>query len=154
MSKKAVTLYLDEECISELKSRNYNISYLCNKTLETYINEDFDDVAIAAKLAAMEERIADLKLTMEHKFVEYELSKVLYEKEIKRSEEFKLECLEARKTLILSRIIRELNSNIIAVDFNIVGVEASCKELIKRINELSPYFDLATHITRLKNVLS
>lgn len=154
MSKKAVTLYLDEDCVAELKSRNYNISYLCNKTLETYVNEDFDDVAIAARLAAMEERSADLKFAMERKYIEYQHAKTVYELEIVRQETFKEECREAKKTLLLSRIIRELNSNIIATDFNIVSVEISCEELIKRIKEMSPYFDLETHITRLKNVLS
>lgn len=154
MSKKAVTLYLDEDCITELKSRNYNISYLCNKTLETYVNEDFDDVAIAARLAAMEERSADLKFTMERKYIEYQHAKTVYEADIARQEAFKEECLEAKKTLLLSRIIRELNSNIIATDFKTYTVSVTCEELIKRIKELSPYFDLETHVTRLKNVLS
>lgn len=154
MVKKAVTLYLDTDTVDELKSRKYNISLLCNNTLKVYTSEDFDDIAIAARLAAMDERISDLELDMKRRYVEFERAKSVYDNEVKLQESFKEECLEAKRTLILSRMIRELNSNIIAVEFDVGSVQLSCAELIKRIEELSPFFNLETHVTKLKNVLS
>lgn len=153
MVKKAVTLYLEEDLIASMKERNYNISFLCNEALRVYTDENFNDVEVAAKLSAIDAVILDLMVAAEKKNLEYQASLGKVEAMKKRREIIKQEYLEAQKTLRVSRMIRELNSNIIASDFNTDTVSVSCKQLIRNIEEMSEYFNLETHVKRLRNVL-
>ena len=52
--KKAVTLYLEEELVEELKAKKYNISHLCNESMRVYVTYDFGDIELSAKLSAID----------------------------------------------------------------------------------------------------
>lgn len=153
MGKKSVTIYIEDELIDEARNRNYNISFLVNETLKLYLNENFNEIEIAARLSAIDAILLDMKVDVNRRQLEYQAAVDKYDRLLKRRNNMEEEFMEAQRTLRLSRIIRELNSIIIACDFDIKVIEESCNELTRRISELSPYFNLEKHVARLKNTL-
>lgn len=154
MSKKVVTLYLEEDIVDELKKRRYNISYLCNETLRIYVDENFNEIEVAAKLAAIDALILNKKVDVERKYLEYKLVLDQHDAMLERRQRISDDYMSAQKTLRLSRMIRELNSVIISCNFDIPVIKESSKHMIDEISRISEFFDLETHVKRLQNVLS
>lgn len=154
MPKKVVTLYLEEDIVDELKKRRYNISYLCNETLRIYVDENFNEIEVAAKLAAIDALILNKKVDVERKYLEYKMVLDQHDAMLARRQRISDEFMSAQKTLRLSRMIRELNSNIIACNFDVAVIQESCKYMIEQIEDISEFFNLETHVKRLQNVLS
>lgn len=153
MAKKSVTVYIDEELVESMKERNYNISFLCSEALRIYVSEEVNEVEVAARLSAIDTHMITLKTEAQKKYLEYQAAEQNVIKMNERRETILSEFLEAQKTLRLSRMIKELNSNIIACEFDVEVVKTSCSELIARIEDLSAHFNLDSHVNRLKNVL-
>ena len=153
MGKKNVTVYLDEETVDELKAKNYNISFLCSETLKTYVSEEFSDIELVAKLAAMDTAMNDLKVTLVQKQLEYDHARRNYDTLAQRREQLKIDFEEAQNTLRVSRLVRELNKSIIALEFNESSITTVCANILTKIYELSPQFNLTTHIARFKAII-
>lgn len=153
MVKKAYTLYLDEEYVDEVRSRNYKLSQLCNESIKVFASEDFNDIEEATRIAIMDDMIAEAKVAMDKKTLELSYATNEYNRIIAMKEDAIREYQEAKQTMLVSGLIRELNRVIIANEFDIEIVRLSCMGLIESIHENSEYFDLDTHIARLKNVL-
>ena len=153
MAKKNVTVYLDEGIVDELKSKNYNISFLCSETLKTYVSEEFSDIELVAKLAAMDTAMNDLKVTLVQKQLEYDHAKRNYDVLAGRREQLKIDFEEAQNTLRMSRLVRELNKSIIALDFDEASISTVCLPILTKIYELSPQFNLVAHIKRFKAII-
>lgn len=154
MSKKVVTLYLEEDIVDELKKRRYNISYLCNETLRIYVDENFNEIEVAAKLAAIDALILNKKVDVERKYLEYKLVLDQHDAMLERRQRISDDYMSAQKTLRLSRMIRELNSVIISCNFDIGVIKESSTHMIDEISSISEFFDLEMHVKRLQNVLS
>lgn len=153
MAKRGVTVNIDEELVEVMKERNYNISFLCGEALRIYVSEETNEIEVAARLSAIDTHLISLKTEAQKKYLEYQAAENNVDKLQKRRETILSEFLEAQKTLRLSRMIKELNSNIIACEFDVEVVKTSCYELIASIEGLSAHFNLDSHVKRLKNVL-
>jgi uncharacterized coiled-coil protein SlyX len=153
MAKKAVTLYLDEETIDELKERNYNISFLCNETMKVYVSEEFSDIELSAKLAAIDMAINDIKVTVTQKQLEYDAAVRNYDMLCNRREQMKADFEESQNTLRVARLIRDLNKSIIALEFDITAIREVCASIIMKIKQLSPHFNLESHVKRFEAVI-
>lgn len=153
MAKRGVTVNIDEELVEVMKERNYNISFLCSEALRIYVSEETNEIEVAARLSAIDTHLITLKTEAQKKYLEYQAAENNVDKLQKRRETILSEFLEAQKTLRLSRMIKELNSNIIACEFDVEVVKTSCYELIASIEGLSTHFNLDSHVKRLKNVL-
>jgi uncharacterized coiled-coil protein SlyX len=154
MAKKTVTLYVDEELISVMKERNYNVSFLFNETMKLYVDENYGEIEIAARLSALDEIIRDKQINIDKMRLEYE-AEVHKLNDIKnRRQTMHDEFMEAQRTLRLSKVIRELNSVIVSCEFDVDVVRSASESMLKRIEDLSPYFNLEKHVARLKNTLS
>lgn len=154
MAKKPINIYVDEEIVDAMKERKYNISFLFNETMKLYINENYDEIEIAARLSALDEILRNMKVDVDRKYLEYEAELGKYNAVLERRTTMHEEFIEAQRTLRLSRIIRELNSVIISCEFDVDVIKESCSDMVKRIRDMSPYFNLEKHVARLKNTLS
>lgn len=154
MAKKTITLYVDEELVSVMKERKYNVSFLFNETMKLYIDENYGEIEIAARLSALDEIIRDKQVDIDKMRLEYE-AEIHKLNDIKnRRQAMYEEFMEAQRTLRLSKVIRELNSVIVACEFDVDVVRSASESMLKRIEDLSPYFNLEKHVARLKNTLS
>jgi len=153
-NKKRVNLLLDNNLIEELKSKGYNVSYLCNKAMETYCSEEFGDIELAAKVGAIDTVIDDLKVTMTQKQLEYDTAKRNLESMVVKRAQVIEDFENAQNTLRLSRLMQDLNRNIIASEFDVVTIQLCSQPLLALIRELSPHFNLEVHVQRFKSVIT
>ena len=154
MAKKTVTLYVDEELVNVMKERKYNVSFLFNETMKLYVDENYGEIEIAARLSTLDEIIRDKQVDVERKRMEYEAEVDKVDAIKNRRQAMYEEFMEAQRTLRLSKVIRELNSVIVACEFDVDVVRSASESMLKRIEDLSPYFNLEKHVARLKNTLS
>ena len=151
--KKAVTLYLEEELVEELKAKRYNISLLFNEAMRVHTTYDFSDIEVSAKLSAIDVVLREAKEVVVKRQLELDQAVAEYDSIMDKREQIQRDSYEAQKTLRVSQMIRELNKSIIALEFDVEQIEDVCADMIVTIKELSPKFDTSMHVSRLKNVL-
>lgn len=153
MSKKAITLYVEEDLVTDLKERKFNMSFLFNETMKVYLDNDFTDVEIAARISAFDQLIIEQRTNVDKKHLECELEEGKLARLIDRRQAMMEEFIETQKTLRMSAMIRELNKVIIASEFDVTTVKESCFTMIIKIQEMSSHFNLEKHVERLKVTL-
>ena len=151
--KKSITLYLDEYLIEDLRGRNYNISLLCNETLRTYVETGYEDVEYATKIMAVNELIDERQKAVIQAELVLQRKRDEYNSMVQRKNELEVEHAETERIIKVSRLLKELNKIIISSKYDILQVSEAGRELIDRIVELSPQFNLDTHVARLKRVM-
>lgn len=154
MVKKPVTLYLEEDLVEDLKERKYNISQLCNDAMRVYVTNDMGDIEISTRLSAIDVILFDLKTIMLKKQLEYDKSVADYDSMQAKRKQIEDDFRDSQQTLRLSRLIQDLNRNVIALEYNADEVESICVGILEKIREITPKFNLQHHVERLKIVLS
>lgn len=151
--KGRTSLYLDLDLIDQLIKDGWNVSALMSEALDIVCSPDWEDMRVMMRINLMEKRREEIKndlSALRNRTAALELEDTrLSESIVSTKSDWEI----AKRTTRLSGYIKSLNQIIIATLYHIPEIEETAKDILPRIKELNPDFDLLTHIDRLRTVM-
>lgn len=151
---------MDQQCISVDKSKvqrakelGWNISAICQAAIDEILSGDNEDLLYSLRLRRVEDEIAILNLKI------YELSSILESSKQRviylqgQQDEMKKEWEKTKYTVRMTQLVTQLNKIAWAADYNIVIVEDTGKDIIQKIKELNPAFDVVKQVQRFRMLM-
>jgi hypothetical protein len=148
---------MEQQCISVEKDKvqrvldlGWNLSALCRAAIDEALSGDNEDLLYAIRLRRMEDEIVENELKI------HELSSILESSQKRmdylrsQRDEMKTEWEKTKYTVRLTQLVNQLNRVSWAADFNLAIIEDTGKEIIQKIKELNPAFDVARQVQRYK----
>jgi hypothetical protein len=151
--KGRTTLYLDKELIGKLIEDGWNVSALVSEALELVYSPDWEDMRILTKINIMENRKEEIEKELKILTLRTEALRVEDERLARNIDDTKTEWELTKRTTRLSGYITSLNHIIIVSMYDIEEIKSSAKDILDKIYELNPDFDLESHIMRFKTVM-
>lgn len=151
--KGRTSLYLDRELVTRLVADGWNVSSLVTEALELVDTPEWEDVRILAKIKLLETRKEEVEKELYNskrriKALEIENTR-LTKDVIQVKEDWEI----IKRTTRMQEYIQTLNRVVISAMYNVDEIKISARELIPKIIELNPDFDIYAHVDRLRTVM-
>lgn len=156
MVRKGYTtsVYVNRDQVERLRDLGLDLSGVTNKALEIIDSDEFADVAVEMRLKINEDLIGSTReeiLRLETRLVHLRQRLTTA---VERQTEIKTEWEITKRTVILSRYMYQLNLAIIAANYDTVTISESAKQIIEKIVEINPQFQLDAHVTGFRKEMS
>jgi len=153
VQKARTSLYLDKERIAQLIEEGWNVSALLSEALDLVCTPDWEDMRVMLKIKLMENRREEIDKEISTMRIRFDLLEEEDTRLLKSIGQIKEDWEVAKRTTRLRDYVQSLNRIIIANMYHYPEIEVAAEDIIKRIKELNPDFDLHTHMDRLRVVM-
>jgi predicted nucleic acid-binding Zn-ribbon protein len=151
---------MDQQCISVDKSKvqraielGWNISAICQAAIDEVLSGDSEDLLYAIRLRRIEDEIATLKLKVYEMTGSLNASQDRVEYLQGQRDEMKIEQEKTKYTVRMTQLITQLNKIAWAAEYNVDIIEETGKDVIQKIKELNPSFDVKKQVQRFKMLM-
>lgn len=142
-----VVIYIPDTYVEQMKDLKISPASLCEKLLEWYFsNEDDRRAHLLVKIDTLREQIRLLNLEL----TEYNLKKRTVERLEIELRELITEYNESSESLELQSLLTYLNRRIIMYKYNIPEIEKKQHDVLKKIMDHNPTFNLVEYVNRLR----
>jgi hypothetical protein len=151
---------MDQQCISIDKSKaqrvidlGWNLSAICRAAIDEILSGDNEDLLYSLRLRRVEDEVATLNLKIHEMTSILEASRQRIEYLQGQRDEMKKEWEKTKYTVRMTQLITQLNKISWAADYNLVIIEDMGKEVVTKIKELNPAFDVVRQVQRFKMLM-
>lgn len=155
MSRMGTTsVYVDLDKAEEIGKKGFTVSQVVQTAMNLVLSDDFEDINVELRLKDLNDHIEKVKVEIAECEVKLELKRTLLERFTEQKETIENEWEAAKDTVVLAKHVRSLNQVIIASGYDVEVVRETAHELLEKIVEVNPQFDLDRHVKRFKDIMS
>lgn len=146
MVKRTTSVYVDPDQVKRIQDMGLDLTTITNKALEIVDSDDFADVAVEMRLRIVDDVINSTKEEILRTEIRLGHLKERLTTTLVKRETILVDWETTKKTVMLSRYMYQLNLATIAAQYDTVTVKESAKDIIERIREINPLFDIEIHV--------
>lgn len=150
MSKKFVGFSISERAYERSKLMNISIQKLSTYLVDSWLNEHEDDYGRLFKILHIEEKIQELKQEIVHLESKKQLLGLLEHELAIERENYD----DTKRYVELHHLTKYLSRRIIKYKYNRQEIEERHQDILERILEIQPDFDLDAQIEMIKKLRS
>lgn len=156
MTRRGATtsVYVNPDQVQRIREMGLDLSSITNKALDIIDSDEFADLAVEMRLKLNEDLINTTReeiLRLETRLIHL---RQRLTNAIEKQTDIQVEWERTKQTVMLSRYMYQLNMAIIAADYDTVTVSESAKQIIEKVVEINPQFQLDVHVKGFRSAMS
>lgn len=152
--KGTTSVYVDKDQVERIKGMGLDLTSITNKALEIVDSDEFADVAVEMRLKINEDVINQTREEILRLETRLGYLRQRLETSTVRQTEILTEWETTKKTVMLSRYMYQLNMAIIAAQYDVITIKESAKDVIGKIIEINPMFQIDVHVTGFRKEMN